>query len=63
MTKPRSQVLADSHKKAVAAGATSAAVVGLAVIGWPVTAAIAAVPAGVLTYRWWKHRAANGIKF
>jgi len=29
----------------------------------PVAGVIAAVPALVLGYRWWKHRAENGIKF
>ncbi|HEY1959456.1 MAG TPA: hypothetical protein VGH28_27785 [Polyangiaceae bacterium] len=63
MTKPRSEVLADSRKKAVAAGATTAAAVGAAVLIGPITATLAAVPAAVFTYRWWKHRASNGIKF
>ena len=63
MTKPRSEVLSDSKKKATAAGVATAAAVGLGVIGWPVTAAVAALPAAVLTYRWWKHRSNNGIKF
>lgn len=63
MTKPRSEVIADSRKKATAAGAATAAAVGLGVLGFPVTAAVAALPAAVLTYRWWRHRATNGIKF
>jgi hypothetical protein len=63
MTKPRSEVLADSRKKATAAGATTLAAVGLGVAGLTLPAAVVAVPAALLTYRWWKHRASNGIKF
>jgi hypothetical protein len=63
MTKPRSEVLADSRRKATAAGATTAAAVGIGVLGFTVPAAIVAVPAAILTWRWWKHRANNGIKF
>ena len=33
-----------------------------ATIGLPI-AAVAAVPAALLGWRWWKHRAENGIKF
>ncbi len=63
MSKPRSEVLADSRRKAAVAGATTAAAIGVGILGFPVTAAVAAVPAAVLTWRWWKHRAENGIKF
>jgi len=63
MTDTRSQILAESKKKAVYAGVTTAAAVTLGVVGWPVTAAVTAVPAVVLGYRWWKHRAENGIRF
>lgn len=63
MSKSRSEVLAESQRKAVAAGATAAVAAGFAVLGLPVVAAVGAVPAAVLTYRWWKHRAENGIKF
>jgi hypothetical protein len=63
MSKSRSEVLAESQKKGVVAGVATAAVVGLGVIGWPIAAVAGAVPAAVLTYRWWKHRAENGIKF
>jgi hypothetical protein len=63
MTKPRSEVITESRKKATAAGATAAVAVGVGILGFPVTAAVAAVPAAVLTWRWWKHRAENGIKF
>ena len=63
MSKPRSEVLADSKRKATVAGAATAAAVGLGVLGFPVVATIAAVPAAALMWRWWKHRAENGIKF
>jgi hypothetical protein len=63
MSDTRSQILAESKRKALAAGVTTAAAVTLGVVGWPVTAAVAAVPAAVLGYRWWKHRAENGIRF
>jgi threonine/homoserine/homoserine lactone efflux protein len=59
----RSEVLAESKRKGVVAGVTTAAAIGLGVVGWPVTAVIAGVPAVVLSYRWWKHRTENGIRF
>jgi len=63
MSESRSKVLEESKKKGVQAGAAAAATVALAVAGAPVFAAIAAVPAAVLGWRWWKHRAENGIRF
>ncbi len=63
MSKSRSEVLAESQRKGVVAGAATVAVVGLGVVIGPVTAVVAAVPAAVFAYRWWKHRAENGIKF
>jgi hypothetical protein len=63
MSSSRSEVLAESKRKAALAGVTTAAAVGLGVVGWPVTAVLAGVPAVVLSYRWWKHRTANGIRF
>lgn len=62
MSKTRSEVLAESKRKGLLAGATTAAAVGLAFVSAPV-AAFAAVPAAYFGYRWWKHRAENGIKF
>jgi predicted butyrate kinase (DUF1464 family) len=63
MSKTRQEVLKDSKKKGAAAGAAVVATVVAGVtIGAPV-AVIAAVPAAVLGWRWWKHRAENGIKF
>lgn len=63
MSESRSKVLEESKKKGVQAGAAAAATVALAVAGAPVFAAVAAVPAAVLGWRWWKHRAENGIRF
>ncbi len=63
MSATRSEVLAESKKKGFVAGAATAGAVTVGVLIGPVTAVIAAVPAALLTYRWWKHRAENGIKF
>jgi hypothetical protein len=63
MSKTRTEVMAESRKKGLAAGAATAATVALGVaVSWPV-AVVAAVPTAVLGWRWWKHRAENGIKF
>jgi hypothetical protein len=63
MSETRSEVLEKSKRKGIAAGVTTATAVALGVVGWPFAATVAAVPAAVLTYRWWKHRSENGIKF
>jgi hypothetical protein len=64
MSKARTEVKAESKRKGVYAGVAGVATVGLAVVGAPIVlTAAAAVPAALLTYRWWKHRAENGIKF
>jgi len=63
MSKTRSEVLAESRRKGVVAGVATVGTVALAAVGMPVVAVFAAVPATVLGYRWWKHRAENGIKF
>lgn len=63
MSKTRTEVLDESRRKGVVAGLVSAAsVTAGVVIAWPL-AVVGAVPAAVLSYRWWKHRAENGIKF
>jgi hypothetical protein len=63
MSKTRSEVLEESRRKGTVAGVAAVATVALgATIGLPV-AVIAAVPTALLSYRWWKHRASNGIKF
>lgn len=63
MSKTRSEVLAESQKKGVVAGAAAAAAVGLGVFVSAPLAAVAAVPAAYFGYKWWKHRSENGIKF
>jgi len=63
MSNSRSEVLVESKRKALAAGITSVAAITLGVLGWPITATATAVPAVVFGYRWWKHRAENGIRF
>lgn len=63
MSKSRQEVLAESQRKGVVVGVATAVTVGLGVaVSLPV-AAIAAVPTALLGWRWWKHRAENGIKF
>jgi hypothetical protein len=63
MSKSRSEVLEESRRKGLAAGTAAAVTVALgATIGLPV-AVVAAVPTALLGWRWWKHRANNGIKF
>lgn len=64
MSQGRKDVQAESRKKAVVAGAVTAGAVTLGVIGAPlIIVGAAAAPAAVLAWRWWKHRAENGIKF
>jgi hypothetical protein len=63
MSKGRSEVLQESQKKGIVAGAATAGAVAIGVMIGPVTAAIAAVPAAYLGYKWWKHRSENGIRF
>jgi hypothetical protein len=63
MSKGREEVVAESRRKGVVAGAAAAATVVLgATVGLPV-AAVAALPTAWLGWRWWKHRAKNGIRF
>ncbi|MGH7271188.1 MAG: hypothetical protein ACREJ3_12240 [Polyangiaceae bacterium] len=63
MSKSRTEVVEESRRKGVKAGAAAAATVVLgATIGLPI-AAVAAVPTAWLGWRWWRHRADNGIKF
>ena len=63
MSKARSEVLGESKRKGVTAGVATVATVALGVLVGPITAAVAAVPAAYLGYKWWKHRAENGIRF
>lgn len=63
MAKSRTEVLQESRKKGMVAGATTAGAVAAGVLVGTTAGAIAAVPAAWLTYKWWKHRAQNGIRF
>jgi ribonuclease PH len=63
MSKSRREVLEDSKKKAITAGVVTAGTVALAAASFPVLATVTAVPAVVFAWRWWKHRAENGIRF
>jgi hypothetical protein len=63
MSKSRSEVMKDSQKKGLAAGAATAGAIAAGVILSPYVAVAAAVPAAMLGYRWWKHRSENGIRF
>ncbi len=63
MSKTRSEVLSESKVKGVVAGATTAAAVTLGIaVSLPV-GVVAAVPALFFGYKWWRHRAENGIRF
>ena len=63
MSKTRKEVVQESKVKGLAAGAAAVATVAVGVtLGAPL-AAVAAVPTAILGWRWWKHRAENGIRF
>jgi len=63
MSKTRREVLDESRRKGAVAGAATVATVALgAAVSFPI-AVVAAVPTAWLGWRWWKHRAENGIKF
>ena len=62
MSKGRREVVEESKRKGiVAAGATVGAVAAGVFIA-PIIGAVAAVPAAYFGYKWWKHRAENGIR-
>jgi hypothetical protein len=63
MSKSRQEVVAESRRKGYVAGAATVATVALGAALGPAVAVVAAVPTAVLGWRWWKHRAQNGIKF
>lgn len=63
MSKTRTEVIAESRKKGFVAGATTAGAVAAGVLVAPVAGVVAAVPAAYFAFKWWKHRAENGIKF
>lgn len=63
MTQTRSEVLEESRKRGLIAGACAAATVTLGVVASGPFAVVAAVPTAIFGWRWWKHRAQNGIRF
>jgi hypothetical protein len=63
MSQGRQDVLEQSKMKGIVAGAATVGTVAVGVLIGPVVAAVAAVPTAYLGYRWWKHRAKNGIRF
>jgi hypothetical protein len=63
MSKTRTEVLEESRKKGIVAGAGTAGAVAAGVLVTPFVGALAAVPAAYLAYKWWKHRSENGIRF
>ncbi len=63
MSKTRTEVLEESKRKGVATGVAAALTVTAGVVVGTPLAVIAAVPTAILGWRWWKHRAENGIRF
>jgi len=63
MSQSRTEVREESRKKGIVAGASTAGAVAAGILVAPVVGALAAVPAAYLTYKWWRHRAENGIRF
>ncbi len=63
MSKTRSEVLQESRKKGVVAGATTAGAVAAGILVSAPLGVVAAVPAAYFAWKWWKHRSENGIRF
>ncbi len=63
MSKTRTEVLSESRKNGVVAGATTVGAVAAGVLVAPVAGVVAAVPAAYFAYKWWRHRSENGIRF
>jgi hypothetical protein len=63
MSKSRSEVVQESKVKGITATVATVATVAVGVTLGPAAAVVAAVPTAVLGWRWWKHRAENGIRF
>ena len=63
MSETRSSILSESKKKGILAGLSTAAAITVGVAIAPVAGVIAAVPAAYLGWKWWNHRAKNGIRF
>jgi hypothetical protein len=62
MSKTRREVLDESRRKGIVAGVAAVGTVALGAVSLPV-GVVAVVPTAILGWRWWKHRAENGIKF
>ena len=63
-SKTRSQGKDESRKRGlVAGGAAVATGVATATVGVVPLTVAGLAGTGYLTYRWWKHRAKNGLKF
>jgi hypothetical protein len=63
MSKTRSEVLQESTRKGVVASAATAATVAAGALAvWPL-AVVGAPVSAYLGWKWWKHRAENGIRF
>lgn len=63
MSKTRTEVLDESRKKGIVAGATTAGAIAAGALVAPFAGVAVAVPAAYFAYRWWRHRAENGIRF
>jgi len=63
MSQGRRETLDESKKNGIVAGTVTAATVVAGVWISPVLAVIGAPAAAYYGYRWWKHRAQNGIRF
>ncbi len=63
MSKTRSDVIAEGQRKGIVAGAATVGAVAASVLIGPVVGVVGAVPALYFGYKWWQHRAENGIKF
>ena len=63
MSKTRTEVLDESKKKGVVAAVATGGAVAVGALVGPVAGVVIA-PVGVyFAYKWWKHRAENGIRF
>ncbi len=62
-TQGRAAIEKESRKRGMTAAGAAVATGTLAAISAPSLALVGAGATGMLAYRWWKHRAKNGIKF
>ena len=63
MSKTRTEVLDESKKKGVVAAVATGGAVAVGALLSPVVG-VAVAPVGMyFAYKWWKHRAENGIRF